>query len=120
MTTRTRHIREFVETLSGPIVFVLFFGITYFVSATGCMLHADPTPVLVVSQGAIGVAIFALMVLALLLITLAGVAAARRLSAGSSDQEDRFLAYVTLTLAILSGIAVLWAATPAAVLPLCS
>lgn len=122
MSTRTQHIWDFVETLAGPVVFIGYFGLGYFLSSLGCMLHADPTPLLVVSPEGIGVMLAMLTVAALVALALVAGAAARRLSPlhAGPDEERMFLAYLTIALALLAGVGVAWIAAAAATVPICT
>ena len=122
MSTRTQHIREFVETMYGPIVFIGYFGLIYLISSVLCALAADPVPPLAVSVTTGAWAIGALTVTALLALAFLGSAAARQLAnpRPEGDDEDVFLAYVTLCLTLLSAVGTIWTAATFVALPLCS
>ena len=122
MSTRTQHIWDFVETLAGPVVFIGYFGLCYFLSSVGCLLHADPSPLVVVSTGGIGVTLAVLTVAALVGLALIAGAAARRLSPthAGPDEERMFLAYLTIALSLLAGVGVAWIAAAAATVPMCT
>ena len=122
MSTRTQHIREFVETMYGPIVYIGYFGLTYLISSVMCALAADPTSPIAISATALAWAIGALTVTALLALAFLGSAAARQLAdpGPEGDDEDVFLAYVTLCLTLLSAVGTIWTAATSVALPLCS
>ena len=122
MSTRTQHIREFVETMYGPIVFIGYFGLIYLISSVLCALAADPTPPLAVSATTVAWVIGALTVTALLALAFLGSTAARRLAdpGPEGDEEDVFLTYVSLCLTLLSVVGVIWTAATSVALPLCS
>ena len=122
MSTRPQHIREFVETMYGPIVFIGYFGLIYLISSVLCALAADPTPPLAVSATTAAWVIGALTVTALLALAFLGSTAARRLAdpGPERDEEDVFLTYVTLCLTLLSVVGVIWTAATSVALPLCS
>jgi hypothetical protein len=110
MSTRKRHIWEFIETLIGPAVFAAYFGLTY--AAVG-LIQAERSTLLDV--GGLRLALAALTFAALAALVLISVGAVRRRS-GQADKEDDFLANLTLWLALLSILAVLWTALSAAML----
>ena len=113
MSTRTQHVWEFIETLVGPIVFVAYFGLAYLATTFGCSLAADAAFAVAPSK-AVGVALAALTATALVALAVIAGAAARRvyIPAAEADEEDVFLAYLTLILAALAAVAVFWTAAP--------
>ena len=122
MSIRTQHVWEFIETMFGPIVFVGYFGLTYLLSALGCTLAGDRTIAREENEAIMGVSFVALTLIALVALAFIGAAAARHVASPEpqADEEDAFLAYITLCLAALSAVAVLWTAAAAAVTPLCA
>ena len=122
MSTRTQHIWEFIETLLGPIVFVVYFGLSYLLSSVGCTLAADMAFAPVINATAIAAVLVILTLAAFLALALVAGAAARRLSdpGSHSDEEDTFLAYLTVTLALLSAVGVMWIAIAASSMPTCA
>lgn len=104
----SRHVWEFIETLSGPFIYLIFFGLSYLASSLSCALWRTELFV-TMSIGeattgiAIGLAVVALMVLGTLV-----VKSARMLTIAKGDNEDRFLGMTTFMLAILSALAVVW------------
>ena len=122
MSTRTQHIREFVETMYGPIVFIGYFGLIYFISSVLCALAADPTPPIAIGATTAAWLTGALTVAALVALAMLGWAASRQLAdpGPEGDAEDVFLAYVTLCLALLSAVATLWTAATFLAVPMCS
>jgi hypothetical protein len=122
MSIRTQHVWEFIETMFGPIVFVGYFGLTYLLSALGCTLAGDQTIAREENEAIMGVSFVALTLIALVALAFIGAAAARHVASPEpqADEEDAFLAYITLCLAGFSAVAVLWTAATAAVTPLCA
>lgn len=120
MSKRTRHIREFVETLTGPVVYLAFFTISYFATSLVCVLSRGEESV-VTSPAAVTVAVvlgFAL--LALLALGKVIADASRLVVREGEDREDVFMGWMTLVLAALSVLAVIWTALPAATIaPVC-
>lgn len=117
MSKRTRHVWEFVETLTGPIVYLGFFGLTYFATSLVCALSRGNAPIVTDAPALIAATTFALALTAILLIALLMGNAGRMLANAGEDKKDGFMGLVTLTLAILSALAVVWTAVPAATLP---
>jgi hypothetical protein len=121
MSTRTQHVWEFVETLTGPIVFVGYFGLSYLWSSLGCTFAADPTPLLRISEMAVGAVVAVLTAAALVILAVISILAASRIlhSTAEGDEEDTFLACITFALAGMSAVAVVWTGVTAASIPLC-
>ena len=110
MRTRKRHISEFIETLAGPAVFVVYFVLAY--GAVGLSQAEQPR---VLDAAGLRIALTGLTVAALLVLALIGIVAVRqRGNARPSDDEDRFLAVLTTWLAFFSAVAVMWTAAAAA------
>ena len=122
MSIRTQHVWEFIETMFGPIVFVGYFGLTYLLSALACTLAGDQTIAREVGEAVVDVAFVVLTLIALVALAFIGAAAARHVASPEqqADEEEAFLAYITLCLAALSAVALLWTAAAAAVTPLCA
>lgn len=114
MSRRTRHIREFVETLAGPMIYLGFFGLAYLAASLSCALSGGNGALVADPRRAIAVTIAGLTAVALLLLALVIVDASRRLANGREDTEDVFLGMTALALAAVSALAVLWTALPAA------
>ena len=114
--TRRRHTREFVETMLGPAIYIVYFVLAYAASSVACMLGEGSTPTLPDSAAAVRNAILVLTFAALGTVGLVALFAARRLApsrgrAGSGqaeDDQDLFMALLTLALALLSALAILW------------
>lgn len=120
VSKRTRHIREFVETLLGPAIYFGFFGLAYLVASLACALSGGNDPLIAEPAFVISGAVLALALVALLLLATIIVDALRRLSGHDRDQQDTFMAMLTVALAALSALAVIWTAFPAAtVMPVC-
>lgn len=115
MSKRTRHIREFVETLLGPAVFLGFFGLAYFAASLACALSGGNDPLVADPAAAASGAVMGLAVVALVLLAIITIDALRRLSGHRGDDQDSFMANLTVALAALSALAVVWTALPAAV-----
>lgn len=121
--TRRRHTREFVETLLGPAVYVVYFVLAYGASALSCMLARGTQPLISDGAAAAQNATFALTLGALAAIVMVAVLAARRLApagANAEDDQDVFMAILTLALALLSALAVLWTGVATLLVPACS
>lgn len=117
---RSRHVWEFVETLLGPIIYLGFFGLTYLSGSLVCALSRGNVPAIEDAQTAVGIAVLGLALIALLLLAWHMAKGIRLLARGREDGEELFMGLVTLTLALLSALAVLWTAVPAAtVAPTC-
>ncbi|WP_072396286.1 hypothetical protein [Hyphomicrobium sp. CS1GBMeth3] len=114
MSARRRHIREFIEALAGPAVFLSFFGIVYVLISVACSLSVGNDPLVAEPAAVIAGMVLGLTLVAFLLLAIVCIDASRRLVEAENDKEDTFLAKVTLALAALSGLAVLWTALPAA------
>jgi hypothetical protein len=114
MSTRRRHIRELLEALAGPAVFLGFFGIVYVLASLTCALSVGNDPLVAEPAAVIAGTVLGLTLVACLLLAVICIDASRRLVEVEKDKEDTFLAMVTLALAALSGLAVLWTALPAA------
>lgn len=117
MSQRKRHIREFVEALAGPAVFLVFFGAVYTLGSLVCALSVGNDPLVSEPEAVIGGTILGLTLVAFLLFAMISIDASRRLVEAERENEDRFLAILNLALAALSGLAVLWTALPAATVP---
>lgn len=113
MSRRARHIREFVETLLGPAVYLGFFGLVYFAASLGCALSGGNDPLVADPASVISGTVLGLALVALLLLAMIIVDALRRLAAGAGDQQDTFLPMLTVALAVFSILAVIWTALPA-------
>jgi succinate dehydrogenase hydrophobic anchor subunit len=113
----TRHVWDFGETLLGPAIYLVFFGLTYLAGSLACALSRGNMPVLPDAQTAMSIAVAAFTLVALALIGWHMTAGLRLLAKGRKDREEAFLGFVTLTLAALSAIAVVWTALPAAMVP---
>ncbi len=111
---RSRHVWEFVETLLGPAVYLGFFGLTYLAGSLGCALSRGNEPMIADPQTTVRVVVFGLSILALTLIAFIMSNGVRLLDKGREDSEDTFLGLVTLALAVLSALAVIWTALPVA------
>lgn len=117
---RSRHIWEFVETLLGPAIYLGFFGLVYLSGSLVCTLSRGNAPMIDDAQTMIGVTVLVFTLIALVLIGWHVAHGLRLLAKGRDDPEDTFMGLVTLTLAVLSGVAVLWTALPAAAIsPTC-
>ena len=115
MERRARHIREFVEALAGPAVYLVFFGLIYVAASLVCALSGGNDPIVSEPAAVIGGAILGLTAAALLLLVAIAYEASQRLERHAVDREDTFMALLTLALAALSALAVIWTALPAAV-----
>jgi hypothetical protein len=114
----SRHVWEFVQALLGPIIYLGFFGLTYLASSFTCALSRGNTPSLSDAQSAISLAVIGLTMASLALIAWHVASFIPLLARGREDPEGYFMGRVSLALALLSAVAVLWTALPAAVLPL--
>lgn len=120
MSKHTRHIGEFVEALAGPAIYLGFFGLAYFAAALICPLSSGNDPLLSEPQSVIGGTILVLTIVALFLLAVIAIDALRRLAGQKGDQQDTFLALLTVALAAFSALAVIWTALPASiVVPVC-
>jgi hypothetical protein len=122
MNARAQHIWEFVETMYGPIVFIVYFGLVYFISSVLCSLAADPNPPIETSTTTVAWTVGAFTVIALLGLTFLGATASRRLTRPGlgRDEQTYFLAYIALCLTLLSVVGIIWIAATFATLPLCT
>lgn len=111
---RSRHVWEFVETLLGPVIYLGFFGLAYLSGALACALARGIAPVVSNPQAAVSAAVLALALIALMLLGWHMAQGLRLLAKGREDAEDAFMDLVTLTLAMLSALAVVWTALPVA------
>ncbi|HET6389205.1 hypothetical protein [Hyphomicrobium sp.] len=111
---RSRHVWEFVETLLGPIIYLGFFGLSYFVATLGCVLSRGNEPMIADPQTTVRIAVLVLTFLALAMIARLTKNGVRLLSQGRDDREDTFLGMLTLALAALSALAIIWTALPVA------
>jgi hypothetical protein len=110
MRTRKRHITEFIETLAGPAIFIVYFGLAY--GAVGISQAKDAR---LLDADGMRLALTGLTVAALLALALVTMLAVRqRHNAPQGDEEDRFLARTTLWLNLLSAVAVAWTGVSAA------
>src|SRR5690606_24708042 len=60
MERRARHIREFVEALAGPAVYLVFFGLIYVAASLVCALSGGNDPIVSEPAAVIGGAILGL------------------------------------------------------------
>jgi surface polysaccharide O-acyltransferase-like enzyme len=118
MDKRSRHVWEFVETLLGPAIYLGFFGIVYLINSLACALSQGNSPFITDSQTVMTTTVAALALLALLLVARNATHGIGLLANEREDNEDSFMGLVTLTLAFLSALAVVWTALPAATVPL--
>lgn len=114
---RSRHVREFIGTLLGPAIYLGFFGLIYLAGSLTCALSGGNAPAVRDPQMMLGISVFSLTLIALVMIAWVGANGIRLLDKGREDPEDNFMGIVTLTLAGLSVIAVIWTAVPAATVP---
>jgi hypothetical protein len=114
----SRHVWEFVQTLAGPVIYLGFFGLTYLASSFACALSRDDTPSLSDAQSALCLAVMGLTITSLALIAWHMATFVPLLTERREDPEGSFMGRVSFALALLSAVAVLWTAFPAAVLPL--
>lgn len=115
---RSRHVWEFIETLLGPAIYLGFFGLVYLAGSFTCVLSRGNAPIMSDPQAAFGLSVGVLTLIALVMIAWFSVKGFRLLAKGREDPEDTFMGLVTLTLASLSALAVIWTAIPTATLPL--
>lgn len=108
---RRRHTREFVETMVGPAVYIVYLMLAYSASAVSCMLALDTEPAVSDGAAAAQIANVVLMLLALSALAGATLLALRRLTLlgkAHRDDQDAFMAILAVALALLSALAVLW------------
>ena len=117
MDRRSHHVRGFVEMLLGPVIYLGFFGLTYLANSLICTLSHGNTPMITDTQAAVNVSVLGLTIAAIVLIGWHLINGFRLVARGREDREDAFMGLVSLTLAMLSALAVLWTALPAATLP---
>ncbi|MBL6455270.1 hypothetical protein JMJ55_08050 [Belnapia sp. T6] len=108
--------------LAGLIVWAAHFGLIYGANAVACArglaggrwLGLPLVPALVLG----------LTALALLAVAVIGLRAWQRLEGGLSGQEGenepRFMVWLTLAIALLSALAILWEALPVLLVPACA
>lgn len=121
--TRRRHTREFVETLIGPAVYVVYFVLAYSASAVACTLSQGTTPTIPDGAATVHNVNFWLTLIALVVITGVVVLALRRLAPtarATENDQDFFLAILTLALALLSALAVMWTGIATLLVPACA
>lgn len=119
---RKRHTWEFVETLLGPAIYVLYFVFAYAATAVACALATGANPALPDGAASARNVTLALTLLALAGILAVALMAMRRISritACALDDQDLFLSRLTLALALLSALAVFWTATASVIVPAC-
>ena len=115
---RSRHVWEFIETLLGPAIYLGFFGLIYLAGSFTCAVSRGNAPVVHEPQTVLAVSVFGLTLIPLLMIAWVGANGIRLLDKGREDAEDNFMGIVTLALAGLSAVAVIWTAVPAATVSL--
>ena len=126
--TRRRHTREFVETLLGPAIYVVYFVLAYAASSVACTLGKGSSPTLPDSAAAAQNALLILTFAALGAVAIIALLAARRLAPfradarqeRAEDNQDLFMALLTLALALLSALAILWTGIATLLVPACS
>lgn len=112
--TRRRHTREFVETLLGPAIYLVYFVMAYGASSVACALGEGSAPMLADGAAVVRNVVLVFTLAALGAVALVAVLAARRLApsrggnARAEDDQDLFMALLTLALALLSALAILW------------
>lgn len=126
--TRRRHTREFVETMLGPAIYIVYLVLAYAASSVACMLGEGTTPTLPDAATTARNALLVLTVAALGATALVALLAARRLAASkgharnnrAENDQDLFMALLTLALALLSALAILWTGIATLPVPACA
>lgn len=121
--TRRRHTREFVETLIGPVVYIIYFVLAYSATTVACSLAQGSVPTIADGPAVARNATFGLTLVALAAISIVSLLAMRRLSPfgrKAEDNQDLFMAILTLALALLSALAVLWTGVATMLVPACA
>jgi hypothetical protein len=111
----------FLGSISAMIVWAVHFLVVYGVQATICVrLGADRTPW---GQPLVPASVIGLTAVALVVVAVIGFRAWRRLRSGMSGQEGedqaQFTVWMTVSIALLSALAILWEAVPVLLLPPC-
>jgi hypothetical protein len=118
---RTRLVWEFVGTLLGPAIFIIYFGLSYVVSSVGCMQAVAAKPLIGVSETGLGIFLLSLSGITLAALLAIAWSAKQRLAAQAppADEEQTFFPYVALVLAMLSILATLFVAIAVAFSSVC-
>lgn len=114
MSTKTRRpTKDAVETLLAPAVYGLYVVLAYGVSLASCALASNGE---ILARNAT----FALTLGAFSAVAVVALFAARQLMPGKApDEQDLLVPFLTLLLALVSALAVLWTGIARMVAPVC-
>lgn len=127
MTTETHRrqakTKDIAETLLGPAVYAVYLALTYGTNAVICWLGGGTTPAIAEATAVAQNVTFALTLGALAAIVVVASLAVRVLASAEGTPEngqDIVLAAITLGLAVLSALGLLWTGISAMLVPACS
>lgn len=116
MTTRSASAREFVLALWGPIVWAAYFLLYYGLSGLACAPPATAESDALLRAAGIGLSLAAAAAIGGFIVW----RAARLSGLDAPDRDnERFLFEISLALALLAFLAVVWNAIPIWMFPVC-
>ncbi|HEV7267773.1 MAG TPA: hypothetical protein VGN83_23145 [Falsiroseomonas sp.] len=111
----------FIGSISAMIVWAVHFLVIYGVQATICVRLGTGRTLF--GQPLILASVLGLTALSLVIVAVIGLRAWRRLESGMAGQEGedqaQFTVWMTFSIALLSGLAILWEAVPVLILHPC-
>jgi hypothetical protein len=114
MRNQTDTIRDLVDVLSGPLVWLFHFGTVYAAQSVLCTLGwSDAVPWVVLLATAVALAVLGWIVIA-------GVSRSDRLVPHPDGENEDFMAYLEYAIAFASAISVAWVGLSAIFLPACA
>ncbi|WP_137179730.1 hypothetical protein [Roseomonas sp. AR75] len=118
---RGRGLFPLIGAIGALIIWAIHFLAIYCAQATACMRAAPDATLL--GHDLVPALVLGLTAFALLAVAAVGIAAWRRLADGmtarAGEHEPHFLTWLTVAVALLSSLAILWEAVPVLILPPC-